>query len=442
MLEPQIFKVDLSKFSANEKKAINELKDVGYLIHKIWEKQIDAKTGEGLFYDKSLSKEEIEKAAKKDKKILSPYTIVKKIDGKIKAVSYTKEYKEELKEISEKLKTVSKLVKSKEEKEYFSGLAEDYAIGDFDNALVRYVKEPDTKIFVLMGPIETYLDVMFGVKKVFQFNLRVLLEKETNDTKKLVEITKASSIVKPLGSSAQDIAPEKVKVSVCDVLMFSGRQAGTNPSSTNLPDDSRLVKILGTKIVFYRNSMHDKFDKILMPYFDKLEDIDISTDKEKIRAGFYRFISLHEIVEGTVKYADTKVRLNGYVDAIRELNASLIGMKNAKYMNLSGYLSNSEYIQTVIALTLYVLDAVNRRDVSKSIMQYAKGFAVIYNFGEQEGVFKIKNRKLVIDLEMLPKLSPLMSVVLTIFSQGDEYDAKDLFEKYGSFDFAKKLGLN
>jgi len=279
------------------------------------------------------------------------------------------------------------------------------------------------------------------VKEFFQFNLRVLLDGETEETERMVEIVKGKNIFRPVSPESKEITPEEVRVSVADVIMFAGRQAGSTPSSTNLPDDAELLKKYGSKIVFYRNSMFSKFDNLLVNYLDKISVGGMTFKKEEIKKGYYRIIALHEIVEATIKYSDFRERLKGHTDSIREFNAFLLGLKNAKFMSISGYLSEPEFVNIMVAMCLYGLDAIARRDNNPSIMEYAKGFAVLFNYGLEEGIFSITNKKLVINPKRMNRMTTLGSVILEIFANGDDTDADFLYEKYGGFAFIRGLGV-
>ncbi|HNZ70956.1 MAG TPA: hypothetical protein PKJ86_03085, partial [Candidatus Dojkabacteria bacterium] len=128
-----------------------------------------------------------------------------------------------------------------------------------------------------------------------------------------------------------------------------------------------------------------------------------------------------------------------YNDSIRELNAFLMGIKSARYYVMNGLFTEQDFTDIKIAFILYGIDAINRRHDNMSIMEYAKGFAVIFNYGYEKGIFTVKENILHIKMENMIKLDKLINLVLTIFAEGSYQDVDSLFKRYGSFDMISKL---
>lgn len=444
MTKPRILDYDESVLTEEEKKVVNLLLEVGKIIHLLWEKQFDENLNYISMFPKDSTKEEIIEESKKNAQILDPYTVVKKEkNGNFIAVHYSEEYKTEIKQIVSLLEEASSYTSDNILKEYLKEIADSYSKGDFNRALEAYVKREDTKIALLMGPIETYLDKIFGVKKAWQFNLRITVKDETDRIKKMFDLVKSKVLVKPLGSTAQDIAGDKIKISVCDVLMFSGRQAGSFTSSTNLPEDPEMVKKYGTKIVFYRNSMNDKFETLVKKYLGLITGVDIQGKEEMIAESYFNLIALHEIVEASIQYENIRGRMQGYSDAIREFHAFLVGIKNAIYMALNGYFTEDQFNMIMISYFLYGLDVLNRKESNPSIIEYARGFAILFNYGIQKGVFEITSEGFIkINRGLMEELTKLTGIVMEVYSVGNYSDVSGFFETYCDFSFEKKIDFS
>ncbi len=438
MSKSKIFKVDLSELSKSEKEVIRILEEVGELIHDMWILQYDEKKQRCRCYPEDVSKEEIQEAADKDPAILDPYTIIKKNeDGNLYAVNYTKACPDKFDKIIKLLHQAANTTKEPKLEKYLNKLAESYKKGDFEQALIDFIEKPDTKIDVLMGPISSYPDKLFGVKKTFQLNLRILLKDDTEDLQEIINIVKKLGIVKPLYSAIHKIKEKKVRASVYDVVMFSGRQASSHPSATNLPDENYLVEKHGTKVVFYKNSMIEKIEKLISEYSDLVEGID--TNHEKYYNSYFKLVAYHEITEAVIKYPDTIERLKGNYDAMRELHAFMTGMRSASIHVLTGFINNEVYSEMLQMMILYGLNAIDKREKDTSILEYAKGFAVILNYSLEVDTLEIKNRKLHFDYNKVHKLTFLTDTILKIMAEGTYDDAQRLFDKYCKYDMIDNL---
>lgn len=435
MSNPKTFEVDLSKLSSANIKAVELLKQVGELVHEIWLKQVDESTNNAKFYYDGATVAEITEAAKKNREILSAYTLVRKNEkGEIVAVPYAVEYAEELKKITVLLDEVSKTVDDKESASYFAKLAKNYAKNDFEEALVTYISTPETLIHVLMGPIETYLDTLMGKKKAFQFNLRVLNSEQHEDVNNILKLASNWGVLKPTGSTAKELPVGKVKISVVDVLMFSGRQANTFTASTNLPDDSGLIKKHGTKIVFYINSLHAKFDTLLLKHIDRVLLDEVVYDLDELKRAYLRLVTLHEVAEAAIQYEDARARLKGYMDEMREVNAYLLGLKSAKYHVFSGYFTTDQFKQIYLCYILYCFDQISRMETDRSVASHARGCIVFLNYLLEKGAMAREGAKFKFDMAGLAHVDILAEIVGKIFAEGTANDAKALFDKYSDID--------
>ncbi len=437
------FKIDTSHLRPDEIEALDLLEEVGKEIHKIWEKQVIPSTNTITLYDQGISREEVTQAAETDSSILSPYTVVRKgDDGSLYAIPYTLEYKENITKIIDLLKQVEKVSKDFWFKGYVKNIYKAWERGDWDSALVEYLKNDNHRIGILMGPLETYADKVLGIKKAFQFNLRVKKDKDTTEVEKMVEISKKLPILKPHLSISKGMSEDKIFMRVDDVMMFSGRQAGTRTASTNLPNESELVKKYGTRVVVYKNSLDEKFGELFKPFFVKITNAGFNFSDETLKTAVSRLIILHEISEGLIKYSDTRTRLKSNETALRELNAYLMGVKSATYHMLKGLINEREYEELVIMLLVVGLDKLSRMGNDTSVLEYARGFTVVFNYLEQTGAIVPSKAKLKIDLpKVMQGVDALSTVVQSIYHDSKFEESEKLFDTYGSFEIANRLPL-
>jgi hypothetical protein len=437
------FKVDTSNLRPDELEVLSILENIGKVIHKIWEKQVIPTTSQITLYDQGISREEVIHASEVDSEILSPYTVVRRgDDGSLYAIPYMQEYKEEIGEIISLLKEAQKVTTDFWFRGYLKNITKYWERGDFDSALIEYLKNDNHRIGILMGPLETYVDKVMGIKKAFQFNLRIKRDKDTTEVEKMVEISKSLPILKPFLSTAKGMGEDKVFMRIDDVVMFSGRQAGTRTASTNLPNDAALVKKYGTRVVVYKNSLDEKFEELFLPHLQKITGQGFVFDNEAMKLAVSRLIILHEISEGLIIFPDMKSRLKSNESALSELNAYLMGAKSATYHMLKGLITQREYEEIVVILLVIGLDKLSRMESDPSVFEYARGYAIVFNYLEQIGAINISKAKLKLDLpKVMQGVDALASVVLSIYHDGKFDESQKLFDTYGSFEVTKRLPL-
>ena len=102
-----LFYPNLPLLSKNELEVLDILIEAGKLIAPIYLEQEKQAIHQ-------INKAELEKAAKKDPTILSPYTLVEKISGKLIVTPYHIKYAQLLKPVSDKLLEASRITKNSE----------------------------------------------------------------------------------------------------------------------------------------------------------------------------------------------------------------------------------------------------------------------------------------------------------------------------------------
>lgn len=440
MIEPKYLDVDLTHLTESDIEAIEKLKEIGKIVHKMWLEQVDPGKGMVDAYPEGSNKRSILDAAKKDPALISPYTIVEKDGDKYRAVHYRDKFDVEIVQVVKLLKECADLLEDTESREYFTGLAKAWDQGDFDLAEELYIKNGPTKLEVLMGPFETYEDKLLGYKKSFQFNLRVLRQKETEESHRFITLFKTADILNPTSQASKYIQDGKVNFRVDDVVMFAGRQSNTQSTGTNLPNEPEAAERLGTKILIYRNALDHKFHNTLSWIVDRLHVKGKTIELEKVLEGGLYTLAFHEITEALVKFPNYNSRLQNYSNAVRELNSTLLGMKSAKYHFLKGVFSQEEMENMLIARLVYGIDVCLRHTESSSIDEYAKGFALVFNYAERIGAVEFSNNEVSADLARFSEVIDIMGgIILQVFEFGDADDAERLFKEYGSYEIFKKL---
>jgi hypothetical protein len=443
MDEIKFFEYDREALSDPEQRVLDILIEIGILVHSIWLKQLNPKTGKAQFYPEGTTRTDIINAAKSNPDLLSPYTKVVLEEGKYKAIPYSELYKPEIDKIIGLLEDASKQSAEQELNAYLGAIASALRNGEFDELEYIFVQNQDTKLEIMIGPIETYEDKLLSKKKAFQYNLRILRENKTHEAEEMISVMKEIQILRPEKSLSKDLLSDKINIRVDHVVMLAGRQSRILLSSSNHPNNPIALREYGSKIVVFTTSMAEKFDDRLMPLLSKLKSGDSDQRIDSLRDATFRLVALHEITEGIVKYEDMQDRLGRHQDYIRELNADILGVHSAKYHVLNGAITNEQYKDLLTMFIVFAVDTCNRYEQGGSIEEYSKGFAIAFNFFEKTGAVTFKSRKIDIDYTKLSRdIEVLANIVLQIMEEGSEEDAEELLEDYGDFSIFSKLPKN
>ena len=291
--------------------------------------------------------------------------------------------------------------------------------------MILYLTNGDPKIEFLAGPLETYEDNILGRKRTFQFNLRVKRDSDTDDMSDMIDVIKNIRLPQPDTSVGSELEPGSINIRIDDVIMFAGRQSKTLISSTNLPNESDLVRKYGTKVAVYTTSMDQKFDVRhipLLPYFDGM---DLVGAVKVLKKAMFRWIALHEIAEATVKFSGVEERMGKCYTYIREMNAHVVGLDSLKYQLLNGLITLDEYKKVLTASIIFGIDVCNMYAEEGVLLEYARGFAILFNYFSNTGSVKFSPEKAEIDHILLSRdLEHLSDLTLRILEEGNEEDAK------------------
>lgn len=249
---------------ADEKKLLPILVKAAKLVDEIFLSQEGNGEKCANFYPEGVSKETIEKAAKSNPKILSPYTIVERDNsGKLIAVEYHIKYKGQLEKISNLILKASDISKNKSFQTYLKTLAHSLLDGSYQKSDAAWIKVKNSNVDFVLGPHERYIDKLFFVKKAYQSYVNLIDQEKTKRAKKIRDI-----IYFNVGNKTHRVIPPKVaEICVEETLILSGFLGMALFSEQHMPTDPETEKKYGLKLIGYSSVMDYKFEKMVYPIF-------------------------------------------------------------------------------------------------------------------------------------------------------------------------------
>ncbi len=141
------------------------------------------------FYPTDMTKEEFAAWIKKhpeDKDAFEGiFTVIRRNQGKLVAVPYSKEYEELLMRAADHLRSAAKLTDNESLKKFLTSRAKAFLSNDYYESDVDWVHLKDHDIEVVIGPYEVYEDELMGYKAAFEAFITRVDPEETARLKKI-----------------------------------------------------------------------------------------------------------------------------------------------------------------------------------------------------------------------------------------------------------------
>ena len=181
----------------------------------------------------------------------------------------------------------------------------------------------DNRIDLVIGPIETYEDQLFGYKAAYEA-LRARQGHGVEQAARALCGDAARAAARPAGPGRRtrpDSPGTDSDLNAYDVLYYAGdSNAGSKTIAINLPNDEQVQLEKGTRRLQLKNAMRAKFDAIMVPIADEL--IVPEQRKHVTFDAFFGNTMFHEVAHGL----GIKNTLDGkgtVRDALKELGSGL-----------------------------------------------------------------------------------------------------------------------
>ena len=251
------------------------------------------------YYPPDMTKEEFERAASSDSSLRSQYTLVRRDSGgKLVAVPYHDAFSDQLAEVSDLLRQASGMAEDDGFRHYLELRARALETSDYQPSDLAWMDMRDNAIDLVIGPIESYEDNLFGTKAAFEAYVLV------KDKEWSARLEKFSAMLPSL-QKGLPVAPEYKsegpgsgsQLNAYEVLYYAGDcNAGAKTIAINLPNDEQVQLEKGSRRLQLKNAMRAKFDKILLPLADVLV-----ADDQRSKIDFDAFFAntmFHEVAHG------------------------------------------------------------------------------------------------------------------------------------------------
>ena len=377
------------------------------------------------FYPVDMSKDEFEHWESESKSSLYTY-IRRDADGKLISIPYHKYFENEVNRVSDLLLRAADFADNPQLKHYLTLRAAAIQTDDYQPSDMAWLDMKTNQIDIVIGPIETYEDQLYGYKAS---HTAYVLVKDMEWSKKLskyAEFLPELQANLPVDEAYKKENPgSDTELNAYDVIYYAGdSNAGSKTIAINLPNDEEVQLSKGTRRLQLKNAMRAKFDEILVPIADML----INEDQRRHITfdAFFSNVMFHEVAHGlgiknTINGNGTvRNALKEHASALEEGKADMLGLFMIKQLYDQGEIQGDlkDYYITFMA-------SVFRSVRFGASSAHGKANMIRFNFFKEKGAFDkdVEKGTYIINFDKFEiAMNELAEMILTLQGDGD-YDA-------------------
>ena len=394
----------------------------------------DSKPAGAGFYPQDMTKAEFEQASMDNKKGL--YSLVRRDEGgKLYTLPYSTAYKKELTEAAGILREAAQLAEDESFANYLTLRADALLSNDYLASDMAWMDMKSNPVELVIGPIETYEDQLFGYRAAFEAYV-LLKDKKWSDklsryAKFLPELQKGLPV--PAQYKAETPGSD-ADLNAYDVVYYAGHSnAGSKTIAINLPNDERVQLEKGTRRLQLKNAMQAKFDHILMPIANEL--IVVTQRKHITFDAFFANTMFHEVAHGlgiknTLDGKDTvRGALKEHASALEEGKADILGLYMVQSLLEKGEITEGVLEDYYVTFMAGIFRSV-RFGASSA---HGKANMIRFNFFAEKGAFeKTPQGTYRVNMDkMRGAVKALSQLILTYQGDGDYAGVSTLVKEMG-----------
>ena len=401
-------------------------------------------------YPAGLTRDQIEDyvkkhPAKKDE-IYSGYTVVRRKGADLAGIPYSTEYRASIERGATALRAAAALSDEPDFAKFLRMRADGLLKDDYYPSDLQWMDLKAPKFDVIMGPYETYLDDLLGVKT--SFSAAILIRNDAESEKLALYQKYVPEIQDSLPLAAVDRPSKKGHLTPMEVMDAPFRTGdllhGYQAVADNLPNDPRIHAAKGTKKIFFKNFMDARVNEVILPLARLLMRPDQASHASA--EGYLASTVLHEICHGlgpafsrlNGKQVDIREAVGPAYSGLEEAKADVTGMVGLKWLMDHGALPKTrleEYYASYVAGLF--------RTVRYGIAEaHGRAEMMEFNYLSEQGAIRREGSRYVVDYAKIPNaIATVAKELLEIEATGDRARAERWFARYDKMpaDLGKQL---
>ncbi|WP_220484698.1 dipeptidyl-peptidase 3 family protein [Stenotrophomonas koreensis] len=386
------------------------------------------------FYPADMTREEFAAAELPGKD--SQYTLLRRDDaGKLVVVPYSVAYRAELEQVATLLRQAAGVASTPSFAHYLRLRADALLSDDYQASDMAWMDMKDSPIDVVIGPIESYQDRLFGTKTAFE---AFVLVKDIAWSQKLARFAQHLPALQrglPVDAKYKAEMPgTDADLNAYFAVYYGGdANAGAKTIAINLPNDEQVQLAKGSRRLQLENSMRAKFDTIMAPIAAEL--IAPAQMQHVTFDAFFENVMFHEVAhglgikntldgQGTVRQA-----LGELYSAYEEGKADILGLYMISALGDMGELDKTKRMDNYVTFLAGIFRSV-RFGASSA---HGQANMVAFNYLAQAGAFsRDEQGHYAVDFDRMEKaVNDLSARILMLQGDGDRAGAQALLDSHG-----------
>jgi hypothetical protein len=395
------------------------------------------------FYPEDMTVEEFEAAvaAAPDggEALRSLYTVIRRDEsGALVAVPYAEAFSDPVIRAALRLRAAAELAEDPGLKRYLELRADAFLTDEYQASDFAWMEMKDNGIDVVIGPIETYEDQLFGYKASHE---AFILVKDREWSQRLARYAAFLPDLQrglPVPAEYKAETPgADADLNAYDVVYVGGdANAGSKTIAINLPNDPEVQLRLGARRLQLKNAMQAKFDRILLPIVNVL----MAEDQRELVTfdAFFENTMFHEVAHGlgiknTINgMGPVRQAMKEQASGLEEGKADILGLYMITALQDMGELGEGHDLHS--NLTTFVSSTFRSIRFGAS-SAHGRANVARFNFFQEMGAFQRDEATgtYQVDFEKtLEAMNSLSEKILTFQGNGDYDGVLAFMEEYGT----------
>ncbi|MFU8822050.1 MAG: dipeptidyl-peptidase 3 family protein, partial [Gammaproteobacteria bacterium] len=341
------------------------------------------------FYPEDMSRGEFEAWDEPDKTGLYSY-VRRDAEGRLELIAYSVMHRDALEEAAGLLREAAKLVGNEALRHYLELRADALVTDEYRASDMAWMDMKDNRIELVIGPIESYGDGLFGYRAAFE---AFVLIKDMAWSERLARFAAFLPDLQrglPVPDEYKAEMPgTDADLNAYDAIYYAGdANAGSKTIAINLPNDEQVQLEKGTRRLQLRNAMQAKFDKILVPIARDLVAEDLQS--HITFNAFFSNVMFHEVAHGlgiknTLDGRSTvREAMREHSSALEEAKADVLGLYMITELFDRGELQEGELLDHYVTFLAGLFRSVRFGAASA----HGRANMVQFNFFSERGAFE------------------------------------------------------
>lgn len=388
------------------------------------------------FYPTDMNKAEFDAWDNPDKAGL--YSLVRRNEnGQLHLHYFHEAYPQQLQKTADLLREAASLAEDPGFANYLNLRASALVTSDYQISDLAWMDMKNNEIELVIGPIETYEDLLFGYRAAFE---AYVLIKDLAWSERLARFAQYLPQLQtdlPVDDAYKQESPgSDADLNAYDVIYYAGHSnAGSKTIAINLPNDEQVQLQKGTRRLQLKNAMRAKFDKIMLPISGLL-----ITDEQRPHVTFDAFFAntmFHEVAHGlgiknTINGNGTvREALKEHASPFEEGKADILGLYMIQQLRQKGEVNEGQLLDNYVTFMAGIFRSI-RFGASSA---HGRANLVRFNYFREQGAFSrdAESGQYSINVDNFEKaIASLSRLLLTIQGDGDYATAGQLLTEKGN----------